>query len=107
MSLNEQATNGIVCSNFYTQVSDDVSLWIRKFTSDTCSKLPVIVIPGWITRLVKYQPLVDGMVLSGHPVYYIDTREKKTSKFKSLPEINDFSFENYTSDVNQNVVFIS
>ncbi len=94
----------IARSDFHSRVSEDVTLKIIKYESENTDLLPVVIFPGWITLLERYYSIIEGLVISGHPVYYVETREKASSRFVIRHSYADFSFDRYVKDIRQLII---
>jgi pimeloyl-ACP methyl ester carboxylesterase len=84
----------------YFRVDDLVELNVCEFIPPFNNKPPVVFIPGWVTIIDVFIPIIKQLMAHGHTVYYCDLREKASSRIAiSKPKPEDFSVEHAVSDV--------
>lgn len=81
-------------------VDQDVSLrvvsWQPKSDDAGC---PIVFVAGWVSIVAGWAEFLHALTQK-HPVYYIETREKKSAEIrKSRLEVNDFRVERFARDV--------
>ena len=83
----------------YVKVESRVAIRVIKFLPEEPSNPPIIFVPGWITIIEKFMPIIKGLVRNNFPVYYVEFRDKKSSKFSKPMTVEAFSLENYVNDL--------
>ncbi|MHA1910455.1 MAG: alpha/beta fold hydrolase [Candidatus Kariarchaeaceae archaeon] len=84
----------------YYRVNGVVELNVCEFTTPFNDKPPVVFIPGWVTKIEVFIPIIKQLMAHGHTVYYCELREKASSKMAIRnPKPEDFSIENAIADV--------
>lgn len=81
-------------------VSEEVSLrvvaWEPKSDEVSC---PIVFVAGWVSIVAGWAPFLDALTRK-HPVYYIETREKKSAEIRRKGlRPDDFSMERFARDV--------
>jgi len=71
---------GVQCSEHYYMINEQVSLKVIKYVPDSASRnIPVVMVGGLSTIIESLQNII-GELTRDFPVYYIETREKASSK---------------------------
>lgn len=79
-SLSQFCTQGVTFKEEMIPVSQKVSLRVITFSPSRQNKNPaVIFVPGWVSLMEGWREVLLEMT-KDFPVYYIETREKITSK---------------------------
>ena len=85
-NLAEFCTPGSKFKEEMITVNNNVSLRVISFTSATKNNnLPVVFIAGWISLIVGWKKVLQEMT-KDFPVYYIETREKISSRVSGKVE---------------------
>ncbi len=81
-------------------VSEDVRLrvvsWHPKTDETGC---PVVFVAGWVSIVAGWAPFLDALTRK-HPVYYIETREKRSAEIaRKRLRPDDFSMDRFAQDL--------
>jgi len=84
----------------YYRVNGVVKLKVYEFTAPINEKPPVVFIPGWVTKIEVFIPIIKQLMTHGHTVYYCELREKASSRLAiPKPKPEDFSIEHTIADL--------
>jgi hypothetical protein len=78
MWIGPRQLEGATCEEFHIDVDDGISLRVLRWTPIKTVALkedPVVVIPGWGSVFIGWEPLLAAWV-KRRPIIYIETREK-------------------------------
>jgi len=95
-NLSEYCAPNTKFTDDYISVSENISLRVIKFIPEKdCGHPAVVFVPGWITSISSWKKVLLEMTKE-FPIYYVETREKISSKTKGKVK---YGVENIGEDI--------
>ncbi|MBT4346529.1 MAG: hypothetical protein HOD67_03080 [Euryarchaeota archaeon] len=101
MWIGPRQLEGATCEEFRIDVDDGISLRVLRWSpieTDASKKYPVVVIPGWGSVFIGWEPLLSAWVKC-RPIIYIETREKGGTYYNRKVRKSDFQMNKYGQDL--------
>jgi pimeloyl-ACP methyl ester carboxylesterase len=101
MWIGPRQLEGATCEEFHIDVDDGISLRVLRWTPIKTVALkedPVVVIPGWGSVFIGWEPLLAAWV-KRRPIIYIETREKGGTHYNRKVRKSDFQMHKYGLDL--------